>query len=165
LLGSRYYVEHPLRPLEKTIADINLEQLGRTDVDGGTRRAILNATGFDFTNIAAILDRAAKPEGVAVLKDEKDSNRFYTQSDNLPFAEAGVPATTISVGYLFPDEHEPGDEWPKLDYANMAKVDTALALGVLEIANAPDPPRWIQPYHPATPGRTSPGATGDRSSQ
>jgi hypothetical protein len=53
-----------------------------------------------------------------------------------------VPSTTIAVAYQFSDYHQPGDEWPKLDYDNMAKVDAAVALGVWEVASNPDAPAW-----------------------
>jgi len=54
-LGSQYYARHPIFPLAKTIADINLEQLGRTDESGdGEKLGQFNLTGFDFTNLAAI---------------------------------------------------------------------------------------------------------------
>ena len=54
----------------------------------------------------------------------------------------GIPSTTISVSYDFPDYHQPGDEWQKLDYENMAKVDVAVAVGILKIAGSVEAPRW-----------------------
>ena len=53
LLGSRYYAQHPVFPLAKTVADLNLEHMGRTDVEGGPRVGQVNATGYDFTNLTA----------------------------------------------------------------------------------------------------------------
>ena len=53
-----------------------------------------------------------------------------------------LPSTTISVSYVFPDYHKAGDEWPKLDYDNMAKVDYAIALGIWDLANNPQAPQW-----------------------
>ena len=77
-----------------------------------------------------------------MLKDEKNSDSFFGRSDNQAFADAGVPAHTLSVGYVFPDYHQPGDEWPKIDYENMAKVDRAVALAVLSVADNPAAPEW-----------------------
>ena len=45
LVGSRYYGAHAIFPLSKTVADLNLEQLGRTDVDGGSSVGLVNVTG------------------------------------------------------------------------------------------------------------------------
>ena len=80
--------------------------------------------------------------GIKVVKDEQNSDPFFARSDNQAFADAGVPSHTFSVGYIFPDYHQPGDEWPKLDYENMAKVDRTLALGIYRIADSTDVPHW-----------------------
>jgi len=53
-----------------------------------------------------------------------------------------VPAHTLSVGYMFPDYHKAGDEWPKIDYANLALVDRTVAVAVYEVADSIDAPQW-----------------------
>jgi hypothetical protein len=142
LLGSRYYADHPLFPLRKTVAQVNLECLGRTDDDSGPRVGQVNATGFDYTSITEVLRQAGEEAGIKVLKDDKRSDPYYGRSDNAPLAEAGVPAHTLSVGYVLPDIHKPGDEWPKLDYDNMAKVVRAVALGIYRLADSIETPQW-----------------------
>ena len=141
-LGARWYTGHPIFPLAKTIADINLEQLGRTDDTEGPKPMQFNLTGFDYTDIAAIFAKNSAETGVKVVKHEKNSDAFFARSDNATFAEAGIPSTTISVSYVFPDYHKVGDEWQKLDYTNMAKVDLAIALGIWDMANNPEIPHW-----------------------
>jgi len=141
-LGGRWYTSHPIFPLVKTVADVNLEQLGRTDDTEGPRVLQFNLTGFDFTDIASVFGRAGALTGVGVVKHEKNSDSFFARSDNATFAEAGIPSTTLSVSYIFPDYHQPGDEWQKLDYDNLAKVDLTVALGVLEMANSETAPQW-----------------------
>jgi Zn-dependent M28 family amino/carboxypeptidase len=141
-LGSRYYCQHPVFPLAKTVADINLEQLGRTDDSEGPRLLQFSLTGFDYTDIAAYLSEAGEETGVRVVKREKESDSFFVRSDNAAFADAGVPSTTLTVSYIFPDYHRTGDKWPKLDYDNMAKVDDAVALGVYGIADSAEAPQW-----------------------
>ncbi|HKD10053.1 MAG TPA: M28 family peptidase [Bryobacteraceae bacterium] len=148
-LGSRYYAQHPVFPLARTIADINLEQLGRTDDTRGPQVGMLNLTGFDYTNIPASLSKAADTVGIRVVNDEKNSGPYFTRSDNAAFAAAGVPSTTLAVAYDFPDYHKAGDEWPKLDYDNMAKVDLAIALAALDLANSDSVPEW-NAANPAT---------------
>jgi hypothetical protein len=143
LLGSHYYTGHPIVPLAKTIADINLEQLGRTDETGeGEKLGQFNLTGFDFTNLAAILRPYGKRAGVKVAIDKARSDAFFARGDNAAFAEAGVPSTTLSVTYVFGDYHGPGDKWRKLDYENMARVDRAIALAVYGLADGGEEPRW-----------------------
>jgi hypothetical protein len=142
LVGSRYYGAHPIFPLVKTIADLNLEQVGRTDVDGGSSVGLVNVTGYDFSTLTDAVRKAGEATGLQVVKNEKFNVRYFAQSDNQALADAGVPAHTLSVGYAFPDYHQPGDEWPKLDYDNLAKVDLTVALAVFRVANNPETPEW-----------------------
>ncbi len=141
-IGSQYYVRHPLFPLAKTIANVNLEQLGRTDDSEGPKIGLFNLTGFDYTTMAEAFQKAAEEAGVRAVNDQKNSDAYFGRSDNARFADAGVPSTTVSVSYMFPDYHAVGDEWPKLDYENMAKVDCALALAAFGLADSLDAPAW-----------------------
>lgn len=149
LVGSRWYAEHPAAPIVKTVAHLNLEQLGRTDATEGVKLATLNLTGFDFSSVTQALIGAGKLTEVKVLKDEKGSDAYFNRSDNGPLARLGIPAHTASVAYGFPDYHEAGDEWQKLDYENMAKVDHALGVAILHLANSAAPPKWNEAYAPA----------------
>jgi Zn-dependent M28 family amino/carboxypeptidase len=141
-LGSHYYATHPIFPLAKTVVDLNLEQLGRTDDLEGPRVGAFNMTGFDYTNLPAVFARAGAKTHIKAIKHEKNSDSYFRRSDNAAFADAGVPSTTISVAYDFPDYHKQGDEWQKLDYENMAKVDRTIALAMIEIANSVSTPKW-----------------------
>jgi Zn-dependent M28 family amino/carboxypeptidase len=141
-LGARWYTGHPIFPLGRTIADINLEQLGRTDDNEGPKPLQFNLTGFDYTDIAATFAKLTPQTDIRVVKHEKNSDAFFGRSDNATFADAGIPSTTISVSYVYPDYHKVSDEWPKLDYDNMARVDRAIALGVWTMANDPQAPKW-----------------------
>ncbi|MCC7175654.1 MAG: M28 family peptidase [Bryobacterales bacterium] len=142
MLGSRYYAGHPLFPLARTVAHVNLEQMGRTDDDSGPRVGQYNVTGFDYTSITEVLRQAGAELDVQVLKDAKRSDLYYSRSDNAALAALGVPAHTLSVGYTFPDYHRPGDEWEKLDYGNMARVARAVALGIYRLADSGEAPQW-----------------------
>jgi hypothetical protein len=141
-LGARWYTAHPIFPIAKTVADINLEQLGRTDDSEGPKVSQFNLTGFDYTDIAATFAKAGALTGVQAIKHEKNSDAYFGRSDNAAFADAGIPSTTLSVSYVFPDYHQPGDEWQKLDYDNLAKVDVTVALGILDMANSSQAPQW-----------------------
>jgi hypothetical protein len=142
LVGSRYYGAHPIFPLAKTVADLNLEQLGRTDVDGGSSVGLVNVTGFDFSTLTDAVVKAGGETGLQVVKNAQLNERYFAQSDNQALADAGVPAHTLSVGYMFPDYHKAGDEWPKLDYANLALVDRTVAVAVYDVADSADTPQW-----------------------
>jgi hypothetical protein len=77
-----------------------------------------------------------------VYKNANGSDAYFSQSDNLSLAEAGVPAETLCVAFEFPDYHAVGDEWQKIDYDNMAKVDRAVTLAVYLMAASDQPVRW-----------------------
>lgn len=149
LLGARHYAKEPIFPLVATIANVNLEQIGRTDDSEGPRVAEFNVTGFDFTDMPAVLLAAARGEGVQVTKHEKNSDPYFFASDNAALAQVGVPAHTISVAYSFPDYHQPGDEWQKLDYPNTVKIVRAISLGVMDLANRAERVKWNE-SHPRT---------------
>jgi Zn-dependent M28 family amino/carboxypeptidase len=142
LLGSHYYGSHPLVPIAKTIADINLEQIGRTDDTEGPRIGGASMTGFDFSDLGPIFQVAGKAVGVDVSKHPRNSDTFFGRSDNQALANLGVPAHTLCTAYIFPDYHAPGDHWEKVDYDNMEKVDRMVALGLLILADSPSEPRW-----------------------
>ncbi|QJD98910.1 M28 family peptidase [Massilia forsythiae] len=142
LVGSRHYGKHPLFPFKDTVADINLEQIGRTDDNEGTRLRTANLTGFDYSTVPAALQRAGKRFGVTLWKHKENSDRYFAHSDNQSLADAGVPAHTLSVAYAFPDYHGKDDDWQKVDYDNMARIDRTVAAGLLRIANDRTAPKW-----------------------
>ena len=142
LRGSRYYGEHPLVPIERTVAQVNMEQIGRTDDSEGPQVGTAVVTGFDFSDVGAILKAAGEAVGVKVYKHPTNSDSFFGRSDNQSLADRGVPAHTVGVSFMFPDYHGVGDHWEKIDYANMERVVRTVALGVLSIANNAQEPRW-----------------------
>jgi acetylornithine deacetylase/succinyl-diaminopimelate desuccinylase-like protein len=66
LWGSHFYVDHPLEPLKDTVADINLEQIGRTDASDGRHVGVAFVTGYDYSNLGSMLAAAVQPEGVGI---------------------------------------------------------------------------------------------------
>jgi hypothetical protein len=142
LLGSRYLTQHPVAPLAKTVANINLEQTGRTDSSEGANLGQFNMTGYHFTNLHGLFEQAGAQTEVKAVKNAQFSDPFFTASDNAAFAVVGVPSTTISVTYQFPDYHQVGDEWEKIDFANMAKVTRTIAQGTYLVADAAERITW-----------------------
>lgn len=142
LVGSRYYGKHPLVPVADTVADINLEQVGRTDDSEGPQVRAVAVTGADYSEVWDVLRKAGELSGTRVIRHPVNSDRYFGRSDNQALADLGVPAHTLSVAYAFPDYHGPADTWDKIDYDNMAAIDRTVALAILAIANDPQAPRW-----------------------
>ncbi|HEY6187729.1 MAG TPA: M28 family peptidase [Pyrinomonadaceae bacterium] len=93
LLGARYYATHPLYPLERTLADINMDimnQWGRT-------RAIVSV-GYGNTTLEDLLSEMAATQGRTVKPDPEPEKGYYYRSDHFELAREGVPALT----FLFP---------------------------------------------------------------
>jgi hypothetical protein len=153
LLGSEYYVRHPLVPINRTVANLNLEQLGRTDSSDGAEIGAFAFTGDGYSDLPRIVAAAAKTQGVSTYRRE-DSDDYFDLSDNYSFAAAGIVAHTLVVAFKFPDYHEVSDEASRIDYANLAKVDRGIAAGVLAVADAAERPKWsnapgAKPYRDA----------------
>jgi hypothetical protein len=142
LIGSGYYGKHPVFPVVKTVADINLEQVGRTDSTEGKQLNNASLTGFDYSDVTTYLQNAGRQLGITVYLNKEASDAYFTRSDNAALAQQGVPAHSLCVAFEYPDYHGLGDEWQKIDYENMAKVDRTIALATLNIANSLKTPQW-----------------------
>jgi len=144
LLGATHYAKNPLVPISKTIANVNIEQVGRTDDSEGPRVGKLNMTGMDYSEVGAAFTEAGKTVGVPMERHPQYSDMFFFASDNAALAAVGIPAHTVSTAYQFPDYHKVGDHWDKLDYANMAKVVRLIGLGVMTLADSEREPKWAE---------------------
>jgi len=142
MVGSHYYAHHPAWPLDKTVVQLNLEQVGRTDSSEGPQVSNATVTGFDYSNLTEYLSKAGELTGVKLYKHPRNSDLYFGLSDNLSLAEAGVPSHTLAVAFDFPDYHGLGDEWQKIDYDNMAKVDRMIATALIMVADANEPVHW-----------------------
>ena len=149
LLGARYYGSHPIFPIDKTVAALNLEQVGRTDSTDGdqTRRASL--TGFDYTDIGAIFKAAGELSGIEVYTHAQNSEPYFSRSDNQALAAVGIPSHTLCVAFSYPDYHGAADHWEKVNFENMAQTDRMVATGLLMLAGNDQAPRW-NASHPRT---------------
>jgi hypothetical protein len=142
LVGARFYAEHPVLPLEKTVAGINIEMVGRTDDVEGDQRKRASVTGFDYSDVGEVFRRAGVQTGVTVFKHPKNSDPYFGASDNQALAAQGVPAHTVCVTFQYPDYHGPADTWQKIDYENMALTVRMIGTGVLILAQTDNEPRW-----------------------
>jgi hypothetical protein len=142
LLGSRYYGKHPIFPIAKTVADVNLEHVGRTDDTEGSQVNRATLTGFDYSDVSDVFKRAGEATGITVYKHPQNSDAFFGRSDNQALADQGVPAHTLCVAFIFPDYHGLGDHWDKVDYDNLARTNRMIALGLLLLAENATAPKW-----------------------
>lgn len=147
-LGARRYMAAPPRPLASTVANFNIEMIGRPDsLAGGFGKAWL--TGFERSNMGEQLAAG----GIPIVADPRPDQNFFRRSDNYRFAVAGIPAHTLSTFNLHRDYHRPSDEAGTLDYPHMARVIEAAARAVRILADGPRP-EWKPGGRPEpTPAR------------
>jgi hypothetical protein len=134
LLGTRWYIEHPTRPLEQTVADMEIEMIGRPDsLAGGFGRAWL--TGFARSTMGESFAAA----GLAIAADPHPAMNFFERSDNIAYARRGIPAHTLSSYNLHEDYHTVNDEVERVDFEHMARVINSGVAAVRILANGPRP--------------------------
>jgi Zn-dependent M28 family amino/carboxypeptidase len=122
LLGSAYYTRFPLYPLEKTLANINMDEV---NVRG--RTSDITIIGLGASDLDDYVRDAAREQGRTVTPDAEPEKGFYYRSDHFNFAKAGVPALDPKMGDVFvgkPPSYgkERRDEWNKNDYHKPSDV-------------------------------------------
>jgi Zn-dependent M28 family amino/carboxypeptidase len=115
LLGAKYYTQHPLYPLEKTLADINLDSM---NVWGKARD--IEDLSLGFSTVDDLLAAAAKRQGRSAIPDSRpDKGKIY-RADNFEFSKVGLPSLYVGKGehLLSRPENAPlkSDEYDSTDY-------------------------------------------------
>jgi hypothetical protein len=136
MLGTRWYLQHPVVPLDSTVAGLMIEMIGRPDpLAGGPGRAWL--TGYERSTVGQVLAAA----GVPIIPDPRPDQDFFNRSDNTPFALLGVPAHALSSFGLHGDYHQPSDETERIDWDHMTRVVQAAVDAARALADGPRP-QW-----------------------
>jgi Zn-dependent M28 family amino/carboxypeptidase len=156
LLGSKYYVAHPVVPLDKTVAVINLDAMG---VAGKTRD--MTVVGMGSSELEDILKPIAEKQGRTLHSESRPEAGGYFRSDHFNFAKAGVPALYVDAGddlidggkaagdaaakdYNENRYHKPGDQYDAATWKVDGTMDELAAVYDvgLEIANGDRWPNW-----------------------
>lgn len=101
LLGSQWYAQSPLFPLEKTVAEVNLDGAnlwGETDD--------VTIFGEDRSELGAIAHRRAAEMGLEIVPDQEPEKGFFFRSDHFPFAKAGIPSLYFEHGQRYRGQPE-----------------------------------------------------------
>lgn len=140
LLGSRYYVENPIFPLENTVANVNVDMVGRVDDKHADNPEYIYVIGSDrlSTELHQINETAnnthTRLELDYTYNAEDDPNRYYYRSDHYNFAERGIPAIFYFSG-THADYHQITDTVEKINFDKMAKVGGLVFHVVWELSN------------------------------
>lgn len=142
LLGSKYYVENPVLPLNQMVYCFNSDNAGYNDT------SLISVIGLTRTTAEDNIFTAAETFGLKAIEDPAKEQGLFDRSDNVNFAKKGIPAPTFSLGFTaFNGDvtkyyHRPGDEAHTLDYDYLLKFFRAYILAGRNIANDVETPRW-----------------------
>jgi hypothetical protein len=128
LFGSRYHADYPVVPLEKMVAQINLDMVGRNRNDDPKQLNTILVVGSDriSTELHNINEEAnaSLPKPMTLdyeLNDPADTESIYTRSDHYSYAAKGIPIIFFFSG-LHSDYHQPGDEVSKIIFDKIQHV-------------------------------------------
>lgn len=143
LLGSRYYVENPPFPLEKTIFNFNTDGAGYSDT------TIVTVIGLERTSAEQVIHDGAGRYDLIAIQDPMPAQNLFDRSDNVNFARQGIPAPNFSPGIRsFGGEigkryHQPADEIDAdFNFSYVLRFCQAYTNAARRIANLPEQPKW-----------------------
>jgi aminopeptidase YwaD len=142
LLGSSYYVENPVLPLNQMVYCFNSDNAGYNDT------SLISIIGLTRTTAENNIFSAAETFGLKAIEDPAKEQGLFDRSDNVNFAKKGIPSPTFSLGFSSFDGdvtkyyHRPGDKAHTLDYDYLLKFFKAYVLAGRNIANDKETPRW-----------------------
>jgi Zn-dependent M28 family amino/carboxypeptidase len=155
LLGSEYYATHPIYPINKTVADLNMDALGNF---GETND--FSITGKGQNDLEGYVEKIAAQQNKKVIGDDKPGAGHYYRSDHFNFAKVGIPALDINNGiestlhgtawgkqqkedYVAHNYHQPSDNYSDaMNTDGMAQVANMLFNVGLQLANESTFPGW-----------------------
>ncbi len=151
LLGSSYYVNHPIVPLDRAVAMINMDMIGR--IRDGKVYLAGSGTGTSFKPL--IEDLKSHTD----LRFDFSEQGGYGSSDHTSFTTKQVPVLFLFSG-LHGDYHKPSDTWDKINAPDAAKLLTFVASLATHLSDAPDRPVYVKVDPPKMPAGASGGSGG-----
>ena len=145
LLGSSFYVKHPIVPLSKIVANLNIDMIGRTDEkhDSMNVKDYIYLIGADRLSkeLAHINFNAnsefTKLELDSAFDNDSDPNKYYQRSDHYNFAKNNIPVIFYFNG-THTDYHKPSDTPDKIDFTLLRKRAQLVFLTAWELLNRRD---------------------------
>ena len=140
LLGSKYYTNFPIFPLKNTVANLNIDMVGRVDAAHTNNPNFVYLVGSDKLSTELhelseeINSRFTQLDLDYTYNDDEDPNRFYYRSDHYNFAKNNIPVIFYFNG-THEDYHKPSDTPDKINYEILAKRTQLIFYTAWEIAN------------------------------
>jgi len=139
LFGSKYYTNNPIFPLKNTIANLNIDMIGRVDSTHKNQPNYVYLIGSDklsseLKSISEKVNATYTKLNLDYKYDENDPNKFYYRSDHYSFAKHNIPIIFYFNG-VHKDYHQPTDTPDKIDYNLLAKRAKLVFYTAWELAN------------------------------
>lgn len=156
-LGSYYYVTHPIIPLDQTVANINMDMIGRNENDANWpvppdgNVNMVNVLGTRYNpGLRKVIDRENDRVGLKLdyKMDVVDPDSLWSRSDHFWFATLHIPQVEFQTG-LHPDYHTDHDTWDRINYPKLTKIARLVFLSIDELANSGEKPTFIPAGSPA----------------
>jgi hypothetical protein len=142
LLGSAYFANNPLIPLNQIVYNLNIDNAGYNDT------SIITVIGLGRTTADFMINEAVAEFGLTAKADPSPEQGLYDRSDNVNFARKGIPAPSFTLGFTaFDDEinkyyHKAGDEVESFDLNYAQLYWKSYILSAQKIANWSQKPQW-----------------------
>jgi hypothetical protein len=135
--GSRYFADKAVVPLDKIVANLQFEMIGRPDAKVPPHTLWL--TGYERSTLGPELAN----RGAKLVQDPHPDQSFFTRSDNIQFARRGVIAHTVSSFGLHKDYHQASDEIGTIDFAHMTDSIRSMVEPIRWLASSSFKPDWL----------------------
>lgn len=142
LLGSEYFAEHPPIPLDRIVANLEIEMIGQQDPN--MPAGVMMMTGFDRSNFGAEL----KARGALIAPDIYPEQHFFERSDNYQLALQGIVAHTVSGWATTPSYHTTDDTIANLNLPFMTAAIQSLVEPLRWLADSDFKPEWTATGRP-----------------
>ncbi len=143
LLGSGYFTNNPLIPLNQIVFNLNIDNAGYNDT------SIITVIGLGRTTGDHLISEAVEEYGIKATADPAPEQGLYDRSDNVNFARKGIPAPSFTLGFTAFDDkiaqyyHQAADEVESFDMDYAAIYWKSYILAAQKIANTLKKPFWI----------------------
>lgn len=145
LLGSEYYSDHPVYPLENTVVDLNIDMVGRRDAQHKQGDYVYVIGSDKLSDDLHVLSERVNKENHNLsfdylYNDPSHPDRLYYRSDHWNFAKKNIPIIFYFDG-IHEDYHKPSDEIEKIEFDLMEKRAQTVFFTAWEIANRDNKPK------------------------
>jgi peptidase M28-like protein len=151
LLGAFHYVDHPIVPLDKTVAVLNSDMIGRDEDDpewnttADQNRNGVNVIGTLYNpDLRHVIDAENQLIGLKLdyKTDANDPEGWFSRSDQYPFAVKHVPMVLFNTGE-HPDYHTANDTWDRINYPKIENITRLIYLSARTLANSSSRPKFV----------------------